>query len=590
MKAFWEGNLGGVKRIIYEIILGWSILAAVSVVVTGEYTVRHLLFPLATAVVAVWGESFHEKRKRYWVAIFLLSAPILSVLLARLWVAMPLRFWEFGTVVAFSLSIAAFATTLIACVPISAVRIAASFFVALLTSLSAAAVWGHIFAEGAWPNADSVFAVLQSNPQEAYSYLLDTLGGKAVVILLLVFLFAVLTARVGGGLEVRSFSVLNVVSVALFFVACVAGLGRTRENIMTIPVYETESYIARIDDFKQALAAREQMKGRFTVSAEEKRKGLFVLVIGESETRDHLSAFGYHRKTTPWMDSLKGNPRYFFFNDAYACYVQTVKALSYALTAANQYNGGSISDSPSLIEAARAAGYKTAWLSNQLRYSIYDTPTSVIADSADIKDWINSHTGETSSSDFYDGALVDRLRVIPQAEDVLVVIHLMGSHNSYEDRFPSKFGIFSGAGSHLVDEYDGSVLYTDYVLRQIYETVSALPNFQAMIYFSDHGEGVDDGRIHGTSNFVWQMARIPLFIAVSPQYALENPELCERLKKRENAPFTNDLIFDLMLGMMRIQVEGFCDERNDISSQEYDDDRNRFLTLYGEKRITEDDG
>ncbi len=466
----------------------------------------------------------------------------------------------------------------------------ASFLAMLSLTLPGAAIWGHIFAEGVWPNADSVFAILQSNPREATSYVLDTLGWRVVLIVAFLLLFAVLAARVGSKLKARPFGIGRAVSVVLFIAACVAGLGRTQENLLTIPAFETKSYIARIDDFKKARAQREQMNGRFSVSTAGKQGGLFVLVIGESATRDHLSAFGYERETTPWMNSLKGSERAFFFRDSYACYVQTVKALSYALTAANQYNGKSISESPSLLEAAHTAGYQTAWLSNQIRYSMHDTPVSVIAESADVREWVNSHTGETSFTDFYDGVLADKFRALRKADDALVVIHLMGSHNSYQDRFPPEFGKFAGIGGGLVGEYDGSVLYTDYVLQKIYEEASASPNFQAMVYVSDHGEGVDHGHFHGSSNFVWQMARVPLFIAVSPQYKKANPELCKRLKARENVPFTNDLIFDLMMGMMRIKADGFYDAKNDLSSPEYDGDRNRFLTLYGEKQIAEDEG
>ena len=88
-----------------------------------------------------------------------------------------------------------------------------------------------------------------------------------------------------------------------------------------------------------------------------------------------MSVYGYPRPTTPWLSSRRNDPRFLFFDDAYSCYVQTVPALSYALTAKNQYNDMTLADAPSLIEAAKAAGFHTVWISNQVRFSAW-APTT----------------------------------------------------------------------------------------------------------------------------------------------------------------------------------------------------------------------
>lgn len=49
----------------------------------------------------------------------------------------------------------------------------------------------------------------------------------------------------------------------------------------------------------------------------------------------------------------------FIFDRAYSCFPQTVQALTYALSEKNQYNDKKIEDSLSIIEVAKAAGYKT---------------------------------------------------------------------------------------------------------------------------------------------------------------------------------------------------------------------------------------
>ena len=71
-----------------------------------------------------------------------------------------------------------------------------------------------------------------------------------------------------------------------------------------------------------------------------------MLVIGESQNKDHMSLYGYSRKTTPWIDEQICRPNWVSFNHAYSNYVQTVPALSLALTAASQYNGKAYISSP----------------------------------------------------------------------------------------------------------------------------------------------------------------------------------------------------------------------------------------------------
>lgn len=79
----------------------------------------------------------------------------------------------------------------------------------------------------------------------------------------------------------------------------------------------------------------------------------------------------------------------------------------------------------SIIEAAKAAGYKTVWLSNQVWSSAWDNPVSVIGSGADQQIWINNHM-DRFDMDVYDGNLVDCFDEIEYAEKTLIVVHLMG--------------------------------------------------------------------------------------------------------------------------------------------------------------------
>ena len=100
-----------------------------------------------------------------------------------------------------------------------------------------------------------------------------------------------------------------------------------------------------------------------TRNAEGGKPHTVLLVIGESACRDYMSAFEPDQpwETTPWETAMSRDRRHFsFFRNAYSCAMQTVPALERALTERSQYNNREFSDSVSVIDIARKAGYRTS--------------------------------------------------------------------------------------------------------------------------------------------------------------------------------------------------------------------------------------
>lgn len=141
--------------------------------------------------------------------------------------------------------------------------------------------------------------------------------------------------------------------------------------------------------------------------------GLFVIVLGESQTKTHMSAYGYHRNTTPWLKSKLSSDNFIVLGNAFSCYISTVPALSQALTAVNQYSSLQLAQAPSILEIANASGYETWWFSNQNKFGVWDTPTTIIANQAGHTKWINTSIGETIRSPFFDDKLIELINKIP---------------------------------------------------------------------------------------------------------------------------------------------------------------------------------
>ena len=316
----------------------------------------------------------------------------------------------------------------------------------------------------------------------------------------------------------------------------------TPDNFFTNTLRETRNALAQYDNFSAQKNARQKILGSLK-SLPKNAAGVYVLVIGESQNKGHMSAYGYHRPTTPWLQSIKNQHGFLLFDNAYSCHSHTVPVLTYALTAKNQYNTLPLEQAASIIEIAQAADFHTVWISNQVKYGAWDTPVSVIADQSQTQYWLNGHLGETTQTTHFDLSLVDVLKKLPVFDKALIVVHLMGNHGSYEERYPHAFNRWTGK-SHI-DKYDNSILYNDFVMKQLFSTVKDLPNFQGMIYFSDHADDVDAGLGHDASRFTFDMARIPLYMYFSDNYIQKYPHTMAILKKHTSAYFTKGTTMDL---------------------------------------------
>ena len=329
----------------------------------------------------------------------------------------------------------------------------------------------------------------------------------------------------------------------------------------------------------------EQLAG---LSVKPGQGGLYVLVIGESETRDHMHAYGYKKENTPWLSAAMQKENAVLFKNAYSNHTHTVPVITYALTGKNQYNSILLSKAYSIIEVAKAAGYKTFWISNQIKFGAWDIPTAAIAGTSDYEIWLNGNTGKTNETQFYDEEIAKRIDEIKleSDENIFLVCHLMGCHGSYADRYPEKFELFKdGGSSEKVSQYDNSVCYNDYVLGKLYEAASKQKNFKAMVYFSYHGEEPDEDKSHDASKFTWQMARIPFAMFFSESFMASSNNVYQTLRKNKDRYWTNDLLFDVLITMLGIQNAPGYSAKMDIGSDQYDMDKKQLKTLHGQKKI-----
>ncbi len=447
----------------------------------------------------------------------------------------------------------------------------------------------YLIATNSLISSDIIIALAQTNGAEGAEFFVSNVNYKWLLALL--FLIAVIYVNCKAYENLTcdpKAKVTTSFSIAIILIGSIF-LAIPRIDYLPFAVVKVTS--RQLDNFalyKQQKGVRLQKLSTLTslkLNPDVDKDGnLFVLVIGESQSASHIQAYGYQKATTPKLVERLKEPNHLLFNNVFSSWPQTVQALSYALTNANQYNQVEVSDAYSLIEIARAVGFDTYWLSNQRKYGMYETPITVISSTANHEIWTNGSA--KMEGVFFDEELVNRLPKVDPNKNTLIIIHLMGSHQKYEKRVPKEFRQFTGA-DEVVASYDNSILYTDYVVDEIYNKAKKNPAFKALVYFSDHGEEPHVVGGHDPVNVTYQMLKVPLFVYLSDSYRKNHLNLFESLKSNEHKYFSNDLIFDLMVSLMRIEGVPNFEESLNLSSKKYRLDKASTLTMYGKKHINE---
>lgn len=339
---------------------------------------------------------------------------------------------------------------------------------------------------------------VQTHLSEAIGFLKSFISVKTLclgVILLLVLFVPTITLLVrnikNGGMSSAKWPKWIIALSVLLFAAGIINVRHWIPRSFPVLDYQlSQAYIHSIRDAKKLHtinAAKLVLANGINNTLASRVPGTVLLVIGESETSDLMTAFtpSLPVDTTPWLASEKENKDFYLFNHAYTNFPATAGALSMALTGINQYNEKEIGQVVTLLDVAKKAGYDTWWISNHRQ---------------------------------------------------------LGAGN------PSVDLVSSGA-DETENDYATTVDYTDYVLKNIFNYSKENLHMTAMAYLSDHGEDMKYG--HGEGHVTWSMLHIPLFFYLSPEYETAFPNTAKALRNNREKIFTNDLLFDTMCGLIQ---------------------------------------
>lgn len=449
---------------------------------------------------------------------------------------------------------------------------------------------GYYFLFGGEMDMFAMMAVLSTHVAEVEAFI-QTVGSPglsagAVLLTAAVFSACILGVRqvmksaAGETMVLRGNSMGFRMMLVFFSILFVGGFIRMMLHVFPYSVYKSLS--SKGSEFQMMQQLNQNLDRNVQhmqlLVPDSSGEGTHIVVIGESANRDHMKAFtpAYPYQTTPWLSSEAGTPDFALAYKAYSSFPNTLMSLSYALTSANQYGDMSLEHVVSLVDAARAAGYETDWISFKNRSSLSTAAVTMIAERSDHSYWEQNP----------DGYALDVMKKLPPANKRIIFINIAGSHYTYLSRVPvaerDSLGVLPEDPYY---DYDLTLAYTDQVLQNIFTYAKENMNLKSMTYFSDHGENMK--HYHTASPFFFDMVHIPFFVYLSPDYRASHPGLMETLKSHEYRVFTNDLIFDTLSGILGAQTN-FYHAAYDFSSPDYSITDDKAMTLAGKKKITED--
>ena len=572
-----------IRTIVITSVIVYCILMLFACGISGDYTLKHSNGIILSAVGIALASRVYIERKVYFCQISLLFLLANSIFLIKLVLGNFIGLSSVKNYANFSIALLNLALLLPMLFEKYVIRSVLRFIFLAVILLPVFVILGYYSVTSTVFAPDTLLAIAQTNIQEAIEYAKDNFSCKTIFLIILTNAFVFFVAI--KNTQKILWNKYNLFLVLFCITACLVGVYKYRDNIITDIPKQASKTLAQYKNFSKERTDRKDNMSKLLLS-HKPEAGVYVLVIGESQNRAHMQAYNYHRATTPWLDSMKNDKNMLLFTKAYSCHTHTVPTLLYALTAKNQYNNIAVKNAVSVLEVAEAAGFETVWLSNQVKYSAWDTPVTSIASEANQQKWINSTLGESTNTDYFDGKLIEELEKIKITDKMLIVMHLMGNHGSYEQRYPKAFEKYDG--KNTIDKYDNSIIYNDYVMSQVYKRARKIPNFKGLVYCSDHADAIDKNLSHDAAQFDFDMTHIPLYIYLSDSYIQNNSAKYKSLEKQKNKLFTNDLLFNLMLGVLGINLNNIYEPNNDPTADTFDNNKERFKTLYGKKYICEE--
>ena len=394
----------------------------------------------------------------------------------------------------------------------------------------------------------------------------------AVLALLFVIYFTLLNIDVSKG----ELLIINKKYLIVMFLVSITGLAWSyhyardvlyKTYPLSIPFYQ-KMYLTKSYLFKKNF---EKINYKFVgdLGAYNNSEQTYILVIGETARKQSMSIYGYSKETTPELENaINSNPKKSAIFNATSSGISTLISVPLMISTANVENYNELNTTPTLIHVFNSLKYSTTLISNQETTGRNNDTITLMMRQIKNHFYISGNAVKRK----YDIELIKPLEKIinKPVDKKFIIVHLMGSHYKYEQRYPQEFAIFD---NDRIGTYDDSIRYTDFVLGKIINVIEKSNKPIAMIYTSDHGENLNDNGdgnyLHAVKEMTKYEIEVPFFIIFNDKFYHLKTKKVERLISRRGYSVSHDNISHTLLGLAGVYDSNVYRSDYDLSSEEF---------------------
>jgi lipid A ethanolaminephosphotransferase len=291
-----------------------------------------------------------------------------------------------------------------------------------------------------------------------------------------------------------------------------------------------------------------------------------IFIIGETARASSFSLGGYERKTNPLLEKQD----IAYFKSTSSCGTSTAISIPcmFSHRNRNDFDSSEARYTENLVDLAQKSGYKVIWKEND------DGCKNVCNRINNLEVMKDINNPKYCRGNYcLDESLLDDLEKILAStkQNTFIILHTQGSHGpTYYQRYPDEFKQFTPtcdtediqncSTEQIVNTYDNTILYTDFIISSTIDIVKKFPQFKAgVLYVSDHGESLGENNIylHGMPyKFApAEQKNVPMLIWLNENMKKSDYINYDCLKEQANKNiYSHDNIFHSLLRMLKIKT------------------------------------
>lgn len=297
------------------------------------------------------------------------------------------------------------------------------------------------------------------------------------------------------------------------------------------------------------------------------KKKLYFLVLGETARVQNYSYYGYDRDTNKYTRNFNT----INFSTVKSCGTATAQSVPcmFSNLTKEHFSQKAVENRENIIDIIKKAGFDVTWVENDGGCKgVCQRVKTIEIDPKESKKYCSQGTCHDEIMLKYAQELSDNIK-----NDTFVAFHIIGSHGpKYFERYPKEFEVYtpncsradveSCTKEQIVNSYDNTILYTDYVISKLIEILNNKPQYTtALLYVSDHGESLGENGLylHGTPYSIApdEQTHVPMQIWLNQASAKELNISIDKLKAKEHNNYSHDNLFHTLMGLTQIRSDEY---------------------------------